>query len=61
MATAEPVNASIEALEHVLSYLVRERQELRVAAAGKMELEANRQAIIATQSHLTRLLGERYG
>ena len=60
MAAAEPVNGSIEALEHVLSYLVKERQELRSTNAGKMELEANRQAIIATQSHLTRILGERH-
>jgi hypothetical protein len=58
MAAAEPVNGSIDALEHVLSYLVKERQELRAANAGKMELEANRQAIVAMQSHLTRMLGE---
>jgi hypothetical protein len=60
MAAAEPLNGSIEALEHVLSYLVKERQELRSTNAAKIELEANRQAIIATQSHLTRILGEQH-
>ena len=61
MATTE-VNAwSVEALEKVLAYLVRERQRLRTDGAGRAELEANRLAIVSIQSHLGRALGELNG
>ncbi|CAN5223362.1 hypothetical protein BH18ACT12_BH18ACT12_00800 [soil metagenome] len=48
-------------MSQVLSYLVIERQELRSRGADKVELEANRQAIIAMQRQLGRALGERHG
>jgi hypothetical protein len=61
MATAEVRHGSVEALERVLSYLVRERQELRRGGVPGAELEANRRAIVALQWQLDRALGERYG
>jgi hypothetical protein len=57
MATTETNADSVEALERVLSYLVRERQRLRTAGAERVELEANRLAIVSIQSHLVRALG----
>jgi hypothetical protein len=60
MATVEALNASVEALERALAYLVKERQSLRSSNAERPELEANRQAIIALQSQLGRLIGEQH-
>lgn len=54
------MHGSVEALESVLSYLVGERQQLRLHGAPPVELEANRLAIVAIQWQLTRALGERY-
>jgi len=56
----EPAQGSVEAFERVLSYLVTERQRLRASGAEKVELEANRQAIVAMQSQLGRVLGDRH-
>jgi hypothetical protein len=56
----EHTQGSVEALEGVLSYLVGERQQLRSHNAARMELEANRLAIVAIQWQLTRALGERH-
>ena len=58
MATTEVNAGSVEALEKVLSYLVRERQRLRTEGAGRAELEANRLAIVSIQSHHARALGQ---
>ena len=60
MSTIEDSHGSVEALEGVLSYLVSERQQLRLHGAPPVELEANRLAIVAIQWQLTRALGERY-
>jgi hypothetical protein len=61
MATNVTKAESVEALERVLSYLVTERQRLRSVEAGKAELEANRLAIVAIQSHLGQVLGATNG
>jgi hypothetical protein len=61
MATVERTPGSVEAMRQVLSYLVRERQELRAHGAEEFELEANRKAIIAMQCQLGRALGEEHG
>jgi hypothetical protein len=61
MATNVTKAESVEALERVLSYLVTERQRLRSVDAGKAELEANRLAIVAIQSHLGQVLGATNG
>jgi hypothetical protein len=60
VSTIESMNGSVEALEGVLSYLVGERQHLRSHGSPKVELEANRLAIVAIQWQLARALGERY-
>jgi hypothetical protein len=52
---------SIDALRRVLSYLVKERQNLRSHEAPRPELEANRRAIVAMQMQLARALGQHYG
>ena len=53
VSTAE----SVDALNQVLAYLVTERQQLRSYGATKVELEANRKAIVATQWRLNQALG----
>jgi hypothetical protein len=60
VSTIEDMHGSVEALESVLSYLVGERQRLRLHGAPPVELEANRLAIVAIQWQLSRALGERY-
>jgi len=57
MAAAQQASESIVAMNHVLSYLVNERQQLRSHGATRPELEANRQAIVAIQWRLNRALG----
>jgi hypothetical protein len=52
MATAEREPGSIEAMEHVLSYLMWERQQLRSHGVNGAELEANEKAIAAMQWHI---------
>jgi hypothetical protein len=61
VATVERAPRSVEAMGQVLSYLVIERQELRSRGADRIELEANRQAIVAMQWQLGRALGEQHG
>jgi hypothetical protein len=61
MATLEIGQGTIEALQRVLSSLVSERQRLRAEGSSRVELEANRRAIVAIQWQLDRALGERYG
>jgi hypothetical protein len=56
MQTTEPKAGSVEAVRHVLDYLVRERRRLRASGAESIELEANRKAIAAMESHLGRAL-----
>lgn len=53
--------STVDALRRVLSYLVTERQRLRSRDASRVELEANRQAIVAMQLQLTRALARQYG
>jgi hypothetical protein len=52
--TTEPKPGSVEAVKQVLDYLVRERRRLRASGAEPVELEANRKAIAAMESHLGR-------
>jgi hypothetical protein len=52
--TTEPSPGSVEAVRQVLDYLVRERRRLRASGAEPVELEANRKAIAAMESHLGR-------
>ncbi len=47
--------------EEPLEALVLERQELRVSAATRAELERNRRAIVDCQWELTAALIERHG
>jgi hypothetical protein len=61
MATVEIRQGAIETLQRVLSSLVSERQRLRAQGSPRVELEANRRAIVAIQWQLDRALGERYG
>jgi hypothetical protein len=61
MASVEVSQGSVEALRRVLSYLVGERQHLRANGAPRVELEANRKAIVAMQMQLARALGRRFG
>ena len=56
MATVERSTGSVEAMQHVLSYLVTERQHLRTHGAEGAELEANRRAIVAMQWRINRAL-----
>jgi hypothetical protein len=55
--TTEPKPGSVEAVRQVLDYLVRERRRLRASGAESVELEANRKAIAAMESHLGRAVG----
>ncbi|MDX6401502.1 MAG: hypothetical protein QOF27_2108 [Gaiellaceae bacterium] len=43
---------SVEAMRHVLSYLVAERQQLRANGGTAVELDANRKAIAAMEWQL---------
>lgn len=61
MASVEVPEASVDALRRVLSYLVVERQRLRAHDAPRVELEANRKAIVAMQMQLAVALGRSYG
>jgi hypothetical protein len=61
MATVEIPAGTVEALERVLSYLVGERQRLRSDEANRVELEANRRAIVAIQNQLSQAHGRRHG
>ena len=45
---------SVEAVRQVLDYLVRERRHLRARGAEPAELEANRKAIAAMETRLSR-------
>ena len=54
MQTKEPPRGSVDAVRQVLDYLVRERGRLRARGAEPIELEANRKAIAAMESHLSR-------
>jgi hypothetical protein len=56
MSTAR-TSTSVEAMNQVLAYLVDERQQLRAHGATKLELEANRKAIVAMQWRLNQALG----
>jgi hypothetical protein len=61
--TAEPVSAAagdVEALQTLLSGLVREREELRGRAAAREALETNRAAIVRAQWQLSHALIARY-
>ena len=60
MATVDMISESVEALERVLNYLVKERQRLRHEGSGRAELEANRQAIVAIQAHLGRARSQQH-
>lgn len=61
MASVVSHEGSIDALRRVLSYLVKERQDLRAHDASRAELEANRRAIVAMQMQLARALGREHG
>jgi hypothetical protein len=54
MQPTERMPGSDEAVRQVLDYLVRERRRLRASGAHPVELEANRKAIAAMESHLSR-------
>jgi hypothetical protein len=56
MATVERAPGSVEAMQHLLSYLVSERHRLRAHGADSIELDANLKAIVAIRSHLGRAL-----
>jgi hypothetical protein len=47
-------------MNNVLSYLVIERQQLRSHGADRVELEANRKAIVAMQWQLGRALAKQH-
>lgn len=61
MSAAQQTSASVEAMSQVLAYLVNERQQLRTHGATRVELEANRKAIVAMQWRLNRALGMEHG
>jgi hypothetical protein len=61
MSAATRPSRSVEAMSQVLAYLVTERQSLRARDASTVELEANRQAIVAMQWHLNRALAAAHG
>jgi hypothetical protein len=52
--TTQSSPGSVEAVRQVLDYLVRERRHLRANGAEPVELEANRKAIAAMETHLGR-------
>jgi len=54
VATLERSSSSVEAMRALLDYLVAERTRLRAHGSGELELEANRQAILAIRFRLLR-------
>jgi hypothetical protein len=60
MAALETTPESVDAMSQVISYLVTERQHLRSQGASKIEVEANRKAIVAMQWRLNRALGSEH-
>ena len=56
MATVERTPGSVEAMEHVLSYLMWERHQLRAHGVKGAELEANEKAIVSMQWRIKRAL-----
>jgi hypothetical protein len=60
MSAAQETPAWVEAMSQVLAYLVNERQQLRAHGGTKLELEANRKAIVAMQWRLNRALALRH-
>jgi hypothetical protein len=60
MSAAPQTTASVEAMNQVLGYLVNERQQLRAHGGTKVELEANRKAIVAMQWRLNRAMALRH-
>jgi hypothetical protein len=61
MAATQAREVSVEMLQCAISDLVSERQRLRSQHATRVELEANRRAIVVTQWELVRVLGLRHG
>jgi hypothetical protein len=56
-----PPGASIESLRHSIEALVAARQDMRERRATRSELEANRNAIVRLQQHLSAaLISERW-
>jgi hypothetical protein len=51
---------TVETLTEEIGRIVAERQELRAAGAGQVELEENRRRLAAAQSRLSGLLIERH-
>jgi hypothetical protein len=51
---------SVESLNERIRVLVRERQDLRAAFAGRVELERNRLELVALQRQLSGALIARY-
>ncbi len=54
------VRHTVETLTEEIGRIVAERQELRAAGAGQVELEENRRRLAAAQSRLSDLLIERH-
>jgi hypothetical protein len=59
--TTDSPPGSVEAVRQVLDYLVRERRRLYARGAEPVELEANRKAIAAMESHLGRAVSRARG
>jgi hypothetical protein len=56
MSAVSQTTASVDAMNQVLAYLVNERQQLRDHGGTRVELEANRKAIVAMQWRLNRAM-----
>jgi hypothetical protein len=56
MAMVERSPGSVEAMRHVLSYLLEEREQLRAKGRTAVELDANRKAIAAMEWQLEHAL-----
>ena len=57
---AEGRPSTVESVGAEIGKIVAERQSLRAAGAGELELEANRRRLAAAQHELSRLLIARY-
>lgn len=57
---SEQSTPAVEDLQRSLNELLREREELRAAAADRADLERNRLAIVRAQWDLSRALIARY-
>jgi hypothetical protein len=57
---AAVLSQTVESVTDEIGRIVAERQGLRAAAAGDVELEANRLRLVAAQAELSRLLIERH-